>query len=455
MSTGIQVILGNGVKVILGDEQVEGILLRNGRVIDCDTIIVATGIVPNIELAMDARIKVGRGIVVDDAMQTSDPSVYAVGECVEHRKRVYGLVAPGLEQAAVAAHSILMKGESHYIGSSTTSRLKVLDVEVFSAGKVGEEYSELSYKPFVYESVSNGIYRKLVVCHNRLVGAIVVGDWSELNRLQEMIDNQRRVWSWQIRRFMRTGMIWPEEEAVSVADWPVNAVVCNCIGVTRGTLGTAMSQGCSSLEAITQKTGASSVCGSCKPLLAELVGAEPVTEKQTGRKALAWSSLIALLAFFIFVLFPRLVPENSVQDPLYQISVLWRDGLWKQVSGFTLLGLSVLGLVVSMRKRLKFFSLGSFGLWRLIHTILGLTALLTLVVHTGFTFGENINAWLMANFLVITAVGSLAGFAVVFEDRRRGLVGRKIRRWSNQAHLWVTWPLPALLGFHILSVYYF
>ena len=334
---GLDVILGDSVVRVLGSDRVSGIALRSGATLECDTIIVATGIQPNIELARAAGLHVGRGIRVNDRMQTSDPLIYAVGECAEHRDRVYGIVAPGLEQAAVAAH-VLSGGDSAYSGSTVASRLKVVALPTFSIGLVTEEEAPDLARIHVHRAGDS--YRKLVTLHGRLVGAITVGECPEMSRLQQAVLSQKHLWPWQIIRFRLTGRLYPDQEVASVVHWPATATVCNCTGVTRGTLGAALAGGCNTVEALAACTGASSVCGSCRPLLAELAGSGPVAPERGWRWLLGASgvALPVVLALALLVLIPY---AATVQVP-WQWDVLWRDGFWKQVSGFTVLALSAL-----------------------------------------------------------------------------------------------------------------
>lgn len=454
LSLGMQVILANGVTEILGDGEVQGIRLRNGREIQCDTVIVATGIRPAIDLARKARITVGRGVQVNDYMETSAENVYAIGECAEHRGKVIGLVAPGLEQAAVVAESIT-GGSAKFLGSASATRLKILDKEVFSMGEVTEESSLVSCNVYVYNKPEKGIYRKIVLRSGKLIGAIGIGEWQELQRIQEVINFKRRIMPWQSLRFMRSGNLWQEADGASVVDWPDSAVVCNCRGVKRGDLGAVMDQGCDSVACLSRQTGASTVCGSCKPLLGQLVDAPVEKEKAPGSPVLAVGSLLAIVMASLWLLFQPIPTGSSVESQVYQVEALWRDGLFKQISGFTLLGLSLLGLLVSMRKRWKRFSIASFGSWRAFHAITGVLALCVLVLHTGLQFGENLNGWLLTNFLLIAALGAFAGWSALREQRRSGYFNKQLRRWMNRVHLVLAWPLPVLLGFHIVSVYYF
>jgi nitrite reductase (NADH) large subunit len=207
LSLGVQVIVANGVQEVLGSSRVEGVRLRNGRTLKCDTIVLAAGVRPNVALALDVGLKVGRGIQVDDHMETSDPHIFAVGECAEHQGRVYASVSPGLDQSAVAADRIL-GGSARYRGSIAVARLKVLRRSVFSMGAVGEEEHPLSISEHRFVNFSAGVYRKLVLRRGRLVGAIAVGEWDNLSRIQEAITNKRRIWFWQLRRFHRSGSLW-------------------------------------------------------------------------------------------------------------------------------------------------------------------------------------------------------------------------------------------------------
>lgn len=299
MDLGIEIALKDGVRQILGETKVTGVELRSGRMVPCDTIVVATGIRPNIALARDAGLSVGRAIRVDDAMRSSDPHIYAVGECAEHRGQVYGLVAPGLEQAAVAAHSFTGR-KARYTGSISAARLKVAGCDVFSMGRVGEEESPNFGRTILYERPNQQLYRRLVTHRGRLVGAIAVGPWSDLGRIREGIQSERWIWPWQLRRFARSGSLWRPEGLRNVSRWPANATVCNCMGITRGTLSEALAGGACSVEGLAARTGASSVCGSCRPLLAELVGTPGSFKPVRGFRTLLVSGALGLLALLLW-----------------------------------------------------------------------------------------------------------------------------------------------------------
>lgn len=450
---GIKSYLGDSVKEITGDRLVEGVRLRSGTELSFDTVVIATGIIPNTKLARDIGISVGRGIRVNDQLQTSDENIYAVGECTEHRGQVYGLVAPGLEQASVAAHSMLGK-KANYKGSISAANLKVVGKKVFSIGRVTEETITNIDQIVEYGEASSGEYRKLVLRQHKLVGAIAIGEWDEVSRLQEGVTFRRQVWPWQLLRFKRTGKLWPAQASDDVRQWPAMAAVCNCTGVTRGALSAAIAGGCQTVESLAECTGASSVCGSCKPKLAQLVGAaaEPVVDK--GRDALFATSFLGLIAaLLIFVVSPIAFP-SSVQLG-WHLSELWSDGFYKQVTGFTLLGLSVVAMLLSLRKRIKKFSLMEFGYWRVMHAVLGVLTLAVLLLHTGMSMGQNLNFMLMFCFVGLALVGAFAAAMTAYESGKASLVLGRWRRCTTWAHIFLFWPLPVLLGFHILKSYYF
>jgi nitrite reductase (NADH) large subunit len=292
-----------------------------------------------------------------------------------------------------------------------------------------------------------------VTHRGRLIGGIVIGDCPELSRLQEAITHRRRVWLWQVVRFVHTGLLWPEEELGSVAAWPATATVCNCTGVTCGTLRLAMAEGCSTAEALAARTGASTVCGSCRPLLAEIAGSSAPVEPARGWKVLIGTSGFAgavALALALVILVPY---AATVQLP-WQWDMLWRESFWKQVSGFSVLGLTALLLVMSLRKRIRRFTLGDFPLWRLAHVLLGALTLAGLAVHTGGRMGSNLNFMLMSAFLVAIVVGAMAGGVIALEHRLGAGVAKLRRSWL-WAHILIAWPIPVLLGFHVLKSYYF
>ncbi len=205
--SGIRVVLNTGVRSIYGDTRVAGVRLMSGEDIACDTIILATGLRPRVELAIAAGLPVRTGIRVDDQLRTIDPDVHAVGECAEHRGVVYGLADPGLEQAqAVAA---VLAGESRtYEGSAGGVDLKVSGLPVFSAGRVAPEQLGDADRELAYRGSGGAQYCKIVVTRGRLSGALAIGSGFDTQRLQQAVRQRARVPAWRRWRFSLQGRLW-------------------------------------------------------------------------------------------------------------------------------------------------------------------------------------------------------------------------------------------------------
>ncbi|MEM7541420.1 MAG: FAD-dependent oxidoreductase [Pseudomonadota bacterium] len=447
---GIEIRTSVTVKEVRGDYSVRSLELGGGEILPCDTLVVAAGISPNIELAKGAGLSVGHGIRVDESLKTSDPNIFAVGECAEYEGIVYGLVAPGLEQARVAA-SIIVGESARYRGSISATQLKVSSIPVFSAGAVSNPpplTRTISYAP------ARNSHRALKVYRGRLLGTAGVGEWRDVPRLQDMVAKQARVWPWQLWRFRRAGSLWPESANDSVANWPASSTICNCMNVSRGTISTAIDRGCKTPCELANATGASTVCGSCAPLLGDLLGGSAKPTPIPAFRSFATLSLLCALAALLAVFAPGLPFFLSVQAE-YNWNSLWTDSFNKQVSGFTLLGLGLIATLLSMRKRLPDVQWLKYTAWRYAHVVLGAVLLIVLLVHTGFRLGDNLNLILMSCFLIVAFSGALGGLVIANEHDMRPKNAKALRSASQWLHLIALWPLPILLGFHVLKTYYF
>ena len=327
-ATQIKVVTGVPITRVEGRGTVETVCLGDGAELPCDTLIVAAGITPNIELARTSGIAVGRGIRVDDEMRTSDPRVFAIGECAEHNGLVYGLVAPGWEQAAIAS-SVLAGEHAKYHGSAQATQLKVLSIPVLSAGDAAD-----SDKPVhrLSHQADDRHYRRLNIYRGRALGACGVGEWSEFGRVQELIKRGAYLWPWQRRRFSKTGHLWPQADAGSAANWPAEATICNCTSVTRGQIAQAMRAGHQSVATLRDNTRASSVCGSCRPLLEQILGHDARSEAAPAWRSLAALSVLVLLAMGLFGLAPAAPYADSVQVA-WNWNALWQHTVLKENSG--------------------------------------------------------------------------------------------------------------------------
>ena len=170
---GLRILLNRQTEAIVGESQVEALRFTDGETIPADLVVMAAGVRPNVALAKSAGLHVERAIVVDDTLQTYDPRVYAVGECVQHRRATFGLVAPIWDQARVCAAHLAGSGHRRYVQQATATKLKVTGVDLYSAGDiVGGEGSE----DLVLRDRRGGVYKRLVVAGNRLSGAVLYGD---------------------------------------------------------------------------------------------------------------------------------------------------------------------------------------------------------------------------------------------------------------------------------------
>jgi len=266
---GVRVMLGKQTQAFLGNGKVEGLQFSCGEQVEADLVIVAAGIRPNAELGRKAGVEVRRGIVVNDYMETSDPHILAVGECTEHNGQVFGLVAPLLEQGKVLAATVTGNRGPVFTGASPAAKLKIMGVDVFSAGSI--EDREPSVECIRYEDPSLGIYKKLLIKDNRLHGVILVGDASDDHRYIEWLRANTDLTP------HRRHLLFPppaEDAGLDVAQMPDNETICGCMGVTKGDIIAAIhTYGVNTMGQLKDRTRASTGCGSCGNLCSRLLKA--------------------------------------------------------------------------------------------------------------------------------------------------------------------------------------
>jgi len=268
---GLRFELQVQTECLQGDGRVSSVKLKNGTVIPADLVVMAVGIRPNVDLAKAAGLHCDRGIVVNDTMQTFDPRIYAVGECVSHRGTAYGLVAPLFDMARVCANHLAHFGIGRYTGSLTSTKLKVTGVDLFSAGNfAGGDGTE----DIVLADPSAGVYKKLVLKDDKLIGAVLYGDTVDGAWYFKLLREGTNVGPLRDRLMFGESNLGDtghqgQNRAATMAD---TAEVCGCNGVCKGTIVKAIKgKGLFTLEDVRKHTKASSSCGSCTGLVEQIL----------------------------------------------------------------------------------------------------------------------------------------------------------------------------------------
>lgn len=261
--------LGVGVRLsVVTDEVVTddagrvcAVKLDDETEIAADLLILACGVRPDTSLAQPAGLDLGSGIIVDDLMRTSDPAIYAIGDCAEHRGTVYGLVAPAWDQAKVAAEAIT-GGAASYTGSRVVTRLKAAGVDLASMGDPHiDAETDASAEVVTFADPARATYQKVVIRDSRLVGAIMIGDNPTVGTVTQLFDRDALVpGDPRSLLFGGTG----GAESTSVAAMPAGSTVCRCNGVSAGSIVRAWLGGARSVPDVAAATRASTGCGSCR-----------------------------------------------------------------------------------------------------------------------------------------------------------------------------------------------
>ncbi|MDZ4194679.1 MAG: nitrite reductase large subunit NirB, partial [Pseudomonas sp.] len=254
-----------------GEGRVCAVKFKDGEVIPADLVVMAAGIRPNSELAESAGIACNRGILVNDTMQTYDPRIYAIGECASHRGIAYGLVAPLFEQAKVCANHLAQLGFSRYQGSVTSTKLKVTGIDLFSAGEfMGGEGTET----ITLSDPIGGVYKKLVIKDDVLVGACLYGDTADGGWYFRQIRENHNVSEIRDHLMFGEGAIGDvgHQGADKTANMPDSMEICGCNGVCKGTIVKAIQEnGLFSVDEVKKHTKAASSCGSCAGLVEQIL----------------------------------------------------------------------------------------------------------------------------------------------------------------------------------------
>lgn len=261
-------------EIVNGEGHAHRMVFADGSALDTDLIVYSAGIRPHDALARASKIAVGErgGISIDEYCRTSDPDIYAVGECALWNGRIFGLVAPGYQMAEIAARHVAGDGSLRFEGADMSTKLKLMGVDVASLGDaMGKTAGALDY---VYTDPVQGIYKKLVVSADgkQLLGAILVGDATEYGGLLQMTLNAIPLPEHP------EDLILPAREGASkglgVDMLPAAALICSCNNVTKGGICDAVAAGCTTIGALKSTTKAGSSCGGCAPMVKQILESE-------------------------------------------------------------------------------------------------------------------------------------------------------------------------------------
>ncbi|MEZ5856529.1 MAG: nitrite reductase large subunit NirB [Hyphomicrobiaceae bacterium] len=271
---GIKVMTRVNTKAIVGSGKVSAVALEDGKVIPADLVIMAVGIRPNASLAKDAGLDVGRGIIVDTAMRTSDHDIFALGECAEIDGQVFGLVAPLYDMANVVAGQLAGEDTPTFKPTATATKLKVTGISLYSAGDFAEGPGR---EDIVLRDAARGNYRRLVLQYNRIIGVVMYGDTADGPWFFDLL--KRGVDITEMRETLIFGQNYvggiPLDPTAAVAALPDEAEICGCNGVCKGKItGAIAGLGLKSLDDVRVHTKASASCGSCSGLVEQILKAQ-------------------------------------------------------------------------------------------------------------------------------------------------------------------------------------
>jgi len=263
----VQIYFDNEVDTIFQNEEEQGLVatLKSGKIISCNAAVYAIGTFPNTELLRSVDVKCGRGVVVNEYLQTSDPSIYAIGEIAEFKKRLYGITAAAEQQADILSKSLAGDLSSIYKGSVLMNILKFDNFNLCSIGDVLLPDEEDDFEEIIFTDLSQRYYKKCIVKNDRLIGAILLGDKAEFAEFKQLIENRIEL-SEKRYELLRSQS---QQEPI------LGRLVCSCNHVGTGNLANKIKTGCTDFNELCSLTGAGLGCGSCKPeiktILDELV----------------------------------------------------------------------------------------------------------------------------------------------------------------------------------------
>jgi len=416
---------------------------QHGRPYLFDVVICATGIDPNIGLAAHAHLQYHLGIEVNEAQQTSEPDIYAIGECSEHHGKIAGNLSVSLEQARRAAASILHKPAPN-INHIDVFQLKMDGCVVAAIGCVNDVENE-DLKVF---RPDKRFYFRVFIKDQRVVGAIVVA--SNVFDFSAFTDAVERQLPWTDtieKRFLKTGQL-PHHSNVLP-----DTVMCFCTGTTYGKLCELRDAGLGH-DAIIAETGASQHCGSCAQRIAVVTMGE---SRVTGRTEVngLWISVVMSLLLLVALVVGMAIPFSARWQSSWRlVDTLWRNEVVRQVTGYSLLSLLLLAFIPAWKRRAQREQRKpqsrSLISW---HVLAVTSVMIVFTLHTGVRIGHGANAQLGIMFATTLLLGGAA--ALTWRSASRSTSHRRVAENIRALHWALLFPLPIVLVFHLVQVYYF
>jgi ferredoxin-nitrate reductase len=252
---GIEIYYNDEIERFLGSESISGVKLKSGLEISCQAAVIAIGTIPNIELAKGSGIEYKRGVIVNDYLLTSDPSIYAIGEIAEFKSFLYGITAAAEQQAEVVARHLSGDISHYYEGSLLMNILKMHGTDLVSLGLAEAPPDDSSYEEILFIDKAKRYYKKCIIHNDRLVGAILIGDKTEFLEFRDLIQNKIELSE------KRLDLLRSNKKAEPV----IGKLVCSCGNVGEGNIINKINEGCTEFNALCAASGAGLGCGSCKP----------------------------------------------------------------------------------------------------------------------------------------------------------------------------------------------
>jgi ferredoxin-nitrate reductase len=263
LSKGIGIFYNDEVDRVLGDTNITGIRLKSGLMIDCESMVIAIGTVPNTELIRDAGIECKRGVVVDEYLRTSEKDIYAIGEIAEFQGQLYGITAAAEQQAEIVARFLSGDIAKFYQGSLLMNILKMHSLDLCSLGLAEAPGNDPTYEEIIFIDKAKRYYKKCIVHNDKLVGAILIGDKTEFLEFRNLIENKVELSDKRLQ-LLRSG---------KTSGPLIGRTVCSCNNVGEGNLINKIREGCKDHLQLCQLTGAGMGCGSCRPEVQAILNA--------------------------------------------------------------------------------------------------------------------------------------------------------------------------------------